>query len=201
MTHVVGSAMHEASAALLEADLELAQHVIESDARVDVLASGVEEKTFDIISSKHPEGPELRALLGAMRMASSLERMGDLAQHVAKQARMRHPRPAVPSELRDVFMQMGNLAEEIVRRTGEVIATRDLSLGGDIARHDAEMDRLHRQLFSTVLAPTWELGVEAAIDVTLLSRYYERYADHAVSITRRVVTIVTGEAYVGVTLD
>lgn len=201
MTHFVGSAMREASAALLEADLELAQHVIESDARVDVLASGVEEKTFDIIASKHPEGPELRALLGAMRMASSLERMGDLAQHVAKQARMRHPRPAVPAELRDVFMQMGNLAEEIVRRTGEVIATRDLSLGGDIARHDAEMDRLHRQLFSTVLAPTWELGVEAAIDVTLLSRYYERYADHAVSITRRVVTIVTGEAYVGVTLD
>ena len=87
------------------------------------------------------------------------------------------------------------------QRTGAVIATNDVSLATDIARHDEEMDRLHRELFTIVLSPTWSHGVEAAIDVTLLSRYYERYADHAVSVTKRVVTIVTGEPYVGVSLE
>ena len=127
-------------------------------------------------------------------------RMGDLAEHVAKQARMRYPRPAVPQELRATFAVMGGIAEEIVSKTGSVIATQDVNLVADIARHDAEMDRLHRELFTIVMSPSWTQGVEAAIDVTLLSRYYERYADHAVSVTRRVVTIVTGEPYVGVSL-
>ena len=96
---------------------------------------------------------------------------------------------------------MGGVAEAIVAKTGAVIATNDVSLAADIARHDEEMDRLHRELFTIVLSPTWSHGVEAAIDVTLLSRYYERYADHAVSVTKRVVTIVTGEPYVGVSLE
>jgi phosphate transport system protein len=96
---------------------------------------------------------------------------------------------------------MGALAEEIVSKTGAVIATKDVALAADIARHDDEIDRLHRELFTIVLSPSWSHGVEAAIDVTLLSRWYERYADHAVSVARRVVTIVTGEPYVGVVLD
>jgi phosphate transport system protein len=127
--------------------------------------------------------------------------MGDLAEHVAKQARMRYPRPAIPQELRGTFAEAGGLAEAIVSKTGAVIATQDVSLAADIAAHDEDMDRLHRELFGIVLSPTWSHGIEAAIDVTLLSRYYERYADHAVSVTRRVVNIVTGEPYVGVTLE
>jgi phosphate transport system protein len=127
--------------------------------------------------------------------------MGDLADHVAKQARMRYPRTAVPAELRGTFAEMGGLAEAIVSKTGGVIATKEVSMAADIARHDEDMDRLHRELFGIVLSPTWSHGIEAAIDVTLLSRYYERYADHAVSVTRRVVTMVTGEPYVAVTLE
>jgi phosphate transport system protein len=127
--------------------------------------------------------------------------MGDLAEHVAKQARMRYPAPAIPQELRGTFAEMGGIAEAIVSKTGAVIATKDVALATDIARHDEQMDHLHRELFTIVLSPSWKHGVEAAIDVTLLSRFYERYADHAVSVTRRVVTIVTGEPYAGVTLD
>jgi phosphate transport system protein len=201
MTHLVGSAMNRATEALLDGDLGVAESVIEADARVDVLTSDVEDRCFEIIAAQHPTSADLRVVLGAIRIAGSLERMGDLAQHVAKQARMRYPRQAVPAELRPTFAQMGRLAEDIVSKTGEVIASKDVALGTDIARHDEEMDRLHRELFMIVLSPTWSHGVEAAIDVTLLSRYYERYADHAVSVTRRVVTIVTGEPYVAVTLD
>jgi phosphate transport system protein len=135
-----------------------------------------------------------------MKMSSSLERMGDLAEHVAKQARMRHPKVAVPQEVRGTFAEMGGLAEAIVNKTGSVIATKDVSMCADIARHDEDMDRLHRELFTIVLSPSWKYGVEEAIDVTLLSRFYERYADHAVSVSKRVVTIVTGEPYVAVSL-
>ena len=201
MTRLVGSAMNQATRSLLDADLRVAEAVIDGDAEVDLLTAAVEERCFDLLAIQQPVGGDLRVVIGALRIAASLERMGDLAEHVAKQARMRYPRPAVPQELRGTFAVMGGLAEAIVSKTGAVIATKDVSRAADIAAHDQEMDRLHRELFTIVLSESWTHGVEAAIDVTLLSRYYERYADHAVSVTRRVVTIVTGEPYVGVSLD
>jgi len=201
LTRQVGSAMNRATQALLDADLRLAEDVIAGDAEVDTITSEVEEKCFDIIALQSPVASDLRVVIGALRIAGSLERMGDLAEHVAKQARMRFPSPAVPQELRATFAEMGGIAEAIVSKTGAVIATKDVGLAADIARHDEQMDRLHRELFTIVLSPSWRHGVEAAIDVTLLSRYYERYADHAVSVTRRVVTIVTGEPYAGVDLE
>ena len=201
LTRLVGSAMNRATQALLDADLQMAEQVIAQDAQVDTLTDEVEARCFDIIAMQAPNDSDLRMVIGALRIAASLERMGDLAEHVAKQARMRYPRPAVPQELRATFAVMGGIAEAIVSKTGAVIATQDVSLTADIARHDEDVDRLHRELFTIVLSPSWSHGVEAAIDVTLLSRYYERYADHAVSVTRRVVTIVTGAPYVGVTLD
>ena len=201
MTRLVGSAMNRATQALLDADLTVAENVIDSDAQIDALTSVIEERCFDLVALQQPVATDLRIIIGALRIAASLERMGDLAEHVAKQARMRYPKPAIPQELRSTFAEMGGLAEAIVSKTGSVIATKDVALCADIERHDQQMDRLHRELFTIVLSPSWSHGVEAAIDVTLLSRYYERYADHAVSVTKRVVTIVTGEPYVGVTLD
>lgn len=201
MTRLVGTAMNRATQSLLNADLDLAEQVIASDAQVDALTGSVEERCFDLVALQQPVARDLRVIIGALRIAASLERMGDLAEHVAKQARMRYPRPAIPQELRGTFAEMGGLAEAIVAKTGAVIASKDVALAADIAAHDEDMDRLHRELFRIVLSPTWTHGIESAIDVTLLSRYYERYADHAVSVTRRVVTIVTGEPYVGVTLE
>jgi phosphate transport system protein len=200
MTQLVGSAMNRATQALLDADLAMAESVIAADAQIDVLSSDVEDQCFELIARNAPDRDELPEIIGALRIAASLERMGDLAEHVAKQARLRYPRLSIPQELRSTFAEMGGLAEAIVSKTGSVIASQDVALAGDIGRHDAEVDRLHRELFTIVLSPSWPHGVEAAIDVTLLSRYYERYADHAVSVTRRVVTIVTGEPYVGVSL-
>lgn len=200
MTQLVGSAMNRATQALLDADLAMAESVIAADAQVDLLFSDVEDQCLDAIADNSPSREDLPELIGALRIAASLERMGDLADHVAKQARLRYPRLSIPQELRGTFAEMGGLAEAIVSKTGSVIASKNVSLAADIGRHDAEVDRLHRELFTIVLSPAWPHGVEAAIDVTLLSRYYERYADHAVSATRRVITIVTGEPYVGVSL-
>lgn len=200
MTQLVGSAMNRATQALLDADLAMAESVIAADAQIDLLSSDIEEQCLDAIARNAPGPERLPELIGALRIAASLERMGDLAEHVAKQARLRYPRLSIPQELRGTFAEMGGLAEAIVSKTGSVVSSQDVHLAADIGRHDAEVDRLHRELFTIVLSPSWRHGVEAAIDVTLLSRYYERYADHAVSVTRRVVTIVTGEPYVGVSL-
>ncbi|PHX60534.1 MAG: phosphate transport system regulatory protein PhoU [Actinobacteria bacterium] len=198
ITTLVGSAMNLATQSLLAADLALAEKVIQADANIDALCSAVEDRCLELMEDERPTGSELRSIVGALRIAASLERMGDLAEHVAKQARMRYPNAAVPQDLRATFAIMGGVAEAIVSKSGAVIATKDVSLASEIASHDAEMDNRHRELFTIVLSPSWAHGVEAAIDVTLLSRYYERYADHAVSVTRRVINIVTGEPYVAV---
>ena len=201
LTRLVGSAMSRATQALLDADLALAEAVIADDERIDVINHDLEEDCFRVTALQQPVATDLRITMSGLRIASSLERMGDLASHVAKQARLRYPRQSVPTELRSTFAEMGSLAQTIVAKTGAVIATKDISLAADIRRHDDEMDRLHRELFTIVLSPTWDHGVEAALDVTLLSRYYERYADHAVSVVRRVVHIVTGQPYSQVEVD
>jgi phosphate transport system protein len=128
-------------------------------------------------------------------MAGSLERMGDLAVHIAKQVRLRYPNPSIPAELKDTFGKMGQAASKIVEQTGQVIASRDTSLADEMKKYDDTLDDLHRELFTVVLSDDWKHGVEAAIDVTLLSRFYERFGDHAVSVARRVIHIVTGEPY------
>jgi phosphate transport system protein len=132
-------------------------------------------------------------LLTALRMASELERMGDLAVHLAKLARLRHPHSAIPPELRGTIVQMGQVAEVIVAKAGSVIASRDLVAARELETDDDVMDALHRSLFTALLSPAWDHGVEAAVDITLCSRYLERFADHAVSVARRVMFLVTGE--------
>jgi phosphate transport system protein len=195
MAVAAGTAMNQATQALLNADLSIAEAVISADDHLDDLTGEVERRCYDAAALQQPVATDLRIVIGSLRISSSLERMGDLAVHVAKQARLRYPNSSIPTDLRATFTQMGALADAITSKTATVISTKDVSLGPDIERYDSEMDRLHRELFTTVLSPSWAYGVEAAIDATLLSRYYERYADHAVSIARRVVHVVTGEAY------
>lgn len=195
LTAVVGSAMYQATTALLDADVALAEQVIAGDEQVDALAADVEVCCFQLSALQQPVATDLRAVVAALRISSSLERMGDLAAHVAKSARLTAPAPAVPVELAPTFRAMGNLAQEVVGRLGAVIANRDIELAAQIEAMDERMDQLHRDLFAAVLAPDWGLGVEAAINTTLLSRFYERYADHAVTVAKRVVYVVTGESY------
>ena len=198
MTALVGSAMARATTALLDADLQLAETVITADEAVDALYHQVEEQCFDLMARQQPVATDLRMLITSLRMVADLERMGDLALHVAKIARRRFPASAVPPELRSTLLEMGHTAEEIVAKAGSVIAGRDVELAAQLERDDDVMDDLHKALFTALLADSWEHGIEAAIDITLAGRYYERFADHAVSVARRVVYLVTGERAVPV---
>lgn len=201
MCAVVGRAMSLATRSLMDTDLVLAEEVISGDERVDALAHEIDERCYKIAAQQQPVATDLRIVMSGLRMSSSLERMGDLAKHVAKQTRLRYPKEVLPPEVQPIFAEMGTLAEVIVTKTASVIVTRDLTLAPDIKRHDEGMNRLHRDLFTIVLGPSWDHGVEAAIDITLLSRFYERFADHAVTIAKRVVHIVSGEPYASISLE
>lgn len=200
MATMVGRSMSRATRALMDADLVLAEAVIEGDQAVDTLAHEIDDRCYQLAARQHPVATDLRVVMSGVRISSSLERMGDLARHVAKQVRLRYPRQVLTPEVRPTFAAMGSLAEVMVTKTGSVVATRNTGLAPDLKRLDSEMNRLHRELFTTVLDPRWEHGVEAAIDITLLSRYYERFADHSVTIARRVIHIVTGEPYAAIRL-
>jgi phosphate transport system protein len=195
MAELVGKSISLATFALLEDDLAAAEKVIASDKLVDELNLEIEEMSSRIAALQAPVATDLRLVMGSIRIAGSLERMGDLAVHVAKQVRLRYPNPSIPTELKETFAKMGHAASKIVEQTGEVIAFRNTSLADDMKIFDDTLDDLHRELFTVVLSSNWTHGVEAAIDVTLLSRFYERFGDHAVSVARRVIHIVTGEPY------
>jgi phosphate transport system protein len=185
--------MAKATRAIMEKNLQLAEEVISYDENIDTVQHDLDARIIDIIARQQPVASDLRALVTALRMSADLERMGDLAHHVAKVVRLRHPAPAVPDAVVNLIEAMGVAAEKIATKTGVVISTRDTVMAAQGEKDDDEMDLLHRQLISALIAPTWEHGVETAIDLTLLGRYYERYADHAVSVSRRVIFLVTGK--------
>jgi phosphate transport system protein len=193
MANSVGSQMSTATTALLDADVALADLVIAGDEQIDATRESIEQRTFTLLARQQPVAGDLRTITTAMRIVSDLERMGDLAAHIAKVARMRFPDHAVPQEVRPAFLEAGNVAELLITKTATVIAKRDVEAARELETDDDEMDRIHRGLFRKLLSDDWPHGIESAIDITLLGRYYERFADHAVSVARRVVYLVTGE--------
>jgi phosphate transport system protein len=193
MANSVGSAMSKATTALLDADVALADLVIAGDEHIDTARESIEQRCFMLLAQQQPVATDLRTITAAMRIVGDLERMGDLAVHVAKLARMRFPDHVVPNEVRPIFLEAGHVAERLVAQTATVIAKLDVEAAKHLEADDDLMDELHRQLFRELLSKDWPYGIEAAIDVTLLGRYYERFADHAVSVARRVVYLVTGE--------
>ncbi|MEY2637741.1 MAG: phosphate transport system protein [Actinomycetota bacterium] len=193
MGKLVEDSMSEATKALLQPNLELAEKVIKNDDVIDDMQHELDARTMMIIARQSPVAGDLRTLVTSLRMSADLERMGDMAHHIAKLARMRFPNNAVPSELREIVVQMDRVAVSIINKTTHAIDTRNTTLAIELEKDDDEMDKLHRQLFQVLMDEKWSHGTEVAIDMTLLGRYYERCADHAVSVGRRVYYIVNGE--------
>jgi phosphate transport system protein len=193
MTRLVGGAIGRATQALIDADVQLADNVIAADDSVDALRNDIERRAFDILARQQPVATDLRTLVASLRMVSDLERSGDLAEHIAEVARRRYPNSAVPPSLRAIVLEMGQVSERIIAKAGSVVATRDIVSAREIERDDDVMDDLHRKMLRTILGGGWQEGVETAVDVALIGRYYERFADHAVSVARSVIYLVTGE--------
>jgi phosphate transport system protein len=193
MTHEVQIAVARATQALLTADAEVAERVISEDALIDAARERIEGKSFELLALQQPVASDLRMLIAGLRMVADLERMGDLSVHVAKVARLRVPDVAVPGEMVPTIERMATVAEKMVGTVAGIIAERDVAGARQLEEDDEEMDQLRRSSFRLMLDDSWPHGVEPAVDIALLGRYYERIADHAVSLARRVVYLVTGE--------
>lgn len=193
LTNMVGGAMAKATLALVEANVSLAEEVIEADEVIDDYQHTLDAKVIDIMARQQPVAVDLRMLVASLRISADLERMGDFAHHVARIARLRYPERALSSDLISVVADLGAASARICTKTAYILQTMDIDQALELEKDDDEVDRLHKQLFRILLDEKNQLPIETAIDTTLIGRYYERFADHAVSVARRVYFLVTGE--------
>jgi phosphate transport system protein len=193
MCGLAGVAMERATQALLQANLTIAETVIGDHERLVRMQTGAEEAAFVLLALQAPVATDLRTIVGSMQNVADAERMGGLALHVAKIARRRHPVRTLPEEVNGYFAEMGRIAVDLGNSAKDVVLSGDPEQAAQISRDDVEMDQLHQQLFALLKDKEWAHGVAAAVDVALLGRFYERFADHAVEIGRRVVFQATGE--------
>lgn len=190
---LVTEAVIKSSAAFAAADLQSAQEVIAADARIDFLQNDLDERAIDVLALQGPVASDLRMIVGSLRMSASLERMGDLARHISQLTRLRYPNKVIPESLTATFDELAAHDAVIAQKVTELLDTRDLALVNDIMSAKAAISKLHKSVFSAIAAPEWDQTPTTTVDVTLASRYFERFGDHGVSVARKVSYLVTGE--------
>ena len=194
MCGLAGVAMEHATQALLQADLVLAEQVLSDHDKIAAMSTSAEENAFVLLAPlRAPVASDLRAIVSALQMVVDIDRMGALALHVAEITRWRHPQHALPEEVNGYFAEMGSIAVKLGNNAQEVLLTRDPRKAARIRREDDAMDDLHRHLFTMLMDREWKHGIATAVDVTLLGRFYERFADHTVEIGGRVIFQATGQ--------
>jgi len=190
---LVEAAFDRAADSLLNADVQEAEEVISNDARIDFLQNQLDERSIDLLALQGPVASDLRMIVGALRMSASLERAGDLARHVAQVARLRFPEPAVPTDLVPTFQEIIDLDKTIIKSVIQLLETRELSYADEVYTAKARINTLHESVFSHIAEASWGSNAQTTIDMTLVSRYMERFGDHGVSVARKVTYLVTGD--------
>lgn len=190
---LVTIAIDRATRAFGASDVSLAEEVIEADAIIDEKAVELDELAIEILARQQPVARDLRIVVTALRVSASLERMGDMAEHIAQLARSRFPERAIPKGLKSTFTRMGELDVEVARKLAELLRTQDLRIAEAIRDADDDIDELHVSVFEKVLGDSWKGEATATVDATLASRYHERFADHAVSVAKKVIYLATGD--------
>lgn len=190
---LVTKAIEQANLALLESDIQTADTVISSDPEIDELQNDLDERAIRLLARQQPVASDLRVVVGSLRMSASLERMGDLARHIAQLARLRYPYPVVPENLEGTFAELAELTHSTAQKVTEFLETQNTKLATEIITIDKRVDELHQSVFDAMGSPDWHQTAARTVDITLTSRYYERFADHAVSVATKVLFLITGD--------
>ena len=193
ISRLVAISIDKATSAFNESDVSLAEEAITEDEKIDELSVELDELAITILARQQPVARDLRIVVSALRISASLERMGDLATHIAQLARYRFPDKVIPKSLRGTFAEMGALDVGIANMLTELLTSQDLELAEKIRNEDDKVDALHLSVFDSVLGETWKGLAADTVDATLASRYHERFADHAVSIAKKVQYLGTGD--------
>jgi phosphate transport system protein len=184
---MVTDAMGRATTAVVSGDLGAAEEVISQDAVIDTVRDDIEARVVSLLARQQPVATDLRTLVATLRISADLERMGDLSRHVAEIARRRYPGTPLPAVLRPAIEEMGRVAQQMATKVRQVLETKDPQAAAELPFDDDAMDEVHRGTFQYMADGAWPHGIETAVDLTLLSRYYERFADHAVNVANRVI--------------
>ena len=190
---LVAVSIENATRAFNESNVTLAETVIADDVKIDTAARNLDELAITILARQQPVARDLRIVVSALRISASLERMGDLSEHIAQLARYRFPDKVVPRSLRGIFAELGTLDVAIAKKLVELLTHEDVRLAEEIRNDDDKIDALHLSVFEKVLGETWKGAAADTVDATLASRYHERFADHAVSIAKKVQYLATGD--------
>jgi phosphate transport system protein len=199
VAELVAIAMKQSTDAFQNSDITLAEQVIEDDAKIDELALTLDELSIQILARQQPVARDLRVVVSALRMSANLERMGDMAEHLAQLSRYRFPEKVIAKGLKKTFKEMGELDIKIADKVVKLLKTQDLKHAEAIRDLDDQINSLHMSVFDKVLSDTWSGTTMDTVDSTLASRYYERFSDHAISIAKKVKYLSTGEW--GTTID
>ncbi|CAN5336897.1 phosphate signaling complex protein PhoU [soil metagenome] len=190
---LVETSIDNATRAFNESNVSLAEAVIADDSKIDEAAIALDELAINILARQQPVARDLRIVVSALRISASLERMGDMSEHIAQLARYRFPDKVVPKSLRTTFAELGHLDVQIARKLTQLLRTEDVRIAEEIRNDDDRIDALHLSVFDKVLGETWKGAAVDTVDATLASRYHERFADHAVSIAKKVQYLATGD--------
>lgn len=190
MAQNVRKAIKGAGEALLNQDVEAAQTVIDGDIEIDALESSVIDQCVKLLAKQNPVATDLRVVVSTMRLASTFERMGDLARHVAEAARRTYPAAAIPESAQPVFAEMIDFLDNTADQLVAMLFDRDAKTAEAIILADDKLDNLHHQTFDLALSD--DITRQQTVDIVLQGRFLERLGDHAVSAARRVVYIVSG---------
>ena len=193
IARLVAISIDKATQAFNKSDVALAEEVIADDDKIDELTVELDELAITILARQQPVARDLRIVVSALRISASLERMGDMSTHISQLARYRFPDKVIPKSLRPTFAQMGALDVKIANMLAELLTTEDMQLAEAIRNEDDKVDALHLSVFDAVLGETWKGQASDTVDATLASRYHERFADHAVSIAKKVQYLGTGD--------
>jgi len=193
MATLVAEAIRNANESLASGDLHLAEQVIQADQKLDALERDLDERCITLLARQQPVATDLRVVVSGLRISASIERMGDLARHVAQVTRLRFPEQVLPESAKPLFARFAEASNKVAQDIEELMRTHDLDLAAKVEQDDDILDELHREAFTITLGPDWDGTVSQTVDVTLLGRFYERFGDHAVSVAHRVTYLVTGD--------
>lgn len=193
IAELVSTSIANATTAFATSDVALAEEVIADDEKIDARCRELDELAIEILARQQPVARDLRIVVSALRISASLERMGDMAEHIAQLSRFRFPERAIPKGLKGTFTKLGELDVQISKDLVELLRTQELRLADQIRNDDDDVDELHAKVFEKVLSEKFKGEPEQIVDATLASRYHERFADHAVAIAKKVVYLATGE--------
>lgn len=190
---LVAEAMQKAYRSFETADVALAEEVIAADARIDSMQNELDEKAIELLALQGPVASDLRLVVGALRMSTSLERMGDLARHIAQLTRLRYPDTVSPLQLEPVYRELAEKDVDIALKLVDLLVTRDVNRVREIYALKERINELHAGIFAIIASPDWDASASTTADATLASRYFERFGDHGISVAKKVQYLVTGQ--------